>query len=50
MEKKVCPFISTGNSIIRCHPNCKCINDDGTCKIIQFFSNIEKLTIDKASH
>lgn len=43
MENIVCPFISSGNSIVRCHPMCKCLDQDGSCKIISFMDNVDKI-------
>lgn len=47
MNKFVCPFISSGANIIQCDPACKCLNNDGTCKIIGFIDNVDKMIKEK---
>lgn len=48
-NKVVCPITSSGATINRCHPLCKFINDDGSCKLVNFVDNINKLIKDKLS-
>lgn len=47
MSGIICPFISSGNSYSQCHPLCKCLNDDGSCSIIKFFDNVDKIANSK---